>query len=102
MGVSWKKAVLSSPRSSRPRATSATRRRSDGSDTRDRSRQADPRGVQVRVLEPGRGRGVFLQVAEGPLARDRRRDLAAQERAGVDAEVPAQVARLLPRTAAPD
>ena len=57
---------------------------------------------QVRLLEPGRGEGLLLQVGPRSLARARRRDLVAQERAGLDAEVPPQVARLLPRAADAD
>ena len=67
---------------------------------RDRDRPGDPRGLQVRLLEPRRGEGLLLQVRPRPLARARRGDLGAQERAGLDAQVPAQVARLLPRAAA--
>ena len=64
---------------------------------RDRDRSADPRGVQVRLLEPGRGEGLLLQVRPGDLARGRRGDRRAQERAGLDAQVPAQEPRLLLR-----
>ena len=45
-------------------------------------------------------RGLLLQVRPRAEPRDRRGDLAAQERAGLDAEVPPQVARLLPRAPA--
>ena len=55
---------------------------------------------QVRLLQSGRGEGLLLQERTRPLARARRRDLGAQGRAGVDEQVPPQVARLLPR--APD
>ena len=46
--------------------------------------------------------GLLLQVRPRALARARRRDLVAQERARLDAEVPPQVARLLPRAADAD
>ena len=42
----------------------------------------------------------FFKSGRGPQPRDRRRDLLAQGRARLDAEVPPQVARLLPRPAA--
>src|SRR3954453_11411973 len=47
---------------------------------------------QVRLLRSG---GLLLQVGPRALARARRRDLLAQEGAGVDAEVPPPLARLL-------
>ena len=52
---------------------------------------------QVRLLRHG---GLLLQVRPRRVARARRRDLVAQERAGLDAQVPAQEPRLLLR--APD
>src|SRR6476646_11053485 len=54
---------------------------------------------EVRLLESGRGEGLLLQVGPWSLTRARRRDLLAQERARLDAEVPPQVARLLPGAA---
>ena len=78
----------------------ARRRQPDGAD-RDRDRPGDRlrlRG-QVRLQRP---RGLLLQERPRPLARARRRDLLAQGRAGLDAEVPPQVARLLPRAADAD
>ena len=65
---------------------------------RDRSRRRNQDRVQVRVQ---RSRGLLLQVRPRALARARRCDLRAQERAGLDAEVPPQVARLLPRRPLP-
>ena len=64
---------------------------------RDRNRRRNQHRVQVRVQ---RSRGLLLQVGPRALARARRCDLRAQERAGLDAEVPPQVARLLPRAPA--
>ncbi len=61
-------------------------------DPRDRRRQGDPRRVRVRVPRPG---GLLLQVRPRPERGDRRRDLRAQERAGVDAQVAPQVVRVL-------
>ena len=74
--------------------------RPDGSD-RIRDRPGDRLGLrgQVRLQ---RSRGLLLQVRPRPLARARRRDLVAQERARLDAEVPPQVARLLPGAADAD
>ena len=57
---------------------------------RDRRRQGNPRGVPVRLLQPRRGEGLLLQVGPRHQPRDRRGDLRAQERAGLDAEVPPQ------------
>src|SRR5207249_7579119 len=51
-------------------------------------------------LEQRRSGELLLQVRARPLARARRRDLHAQERARLDAEVPAQEPRLLPCAAA--
>ena len=72
--------------------------RRNGAD-RDRDRRGDRLRLrdQVRLL---RHRGLLLQVRPRRLARARRRDLVAQERARLDAEVPAQEPRLLLR--APD
>ena len=58
--------------------------------------------VKYGFAKGGRGEGLLLQVGPRPLARAGRGDRGAQERAGLDAEVPAQVARLLPRAAAAD
>src|SRR5260221_9597465 len=99
-GVSWKKEARSSRTRSRQRATRDTGRLQPDGTNRNRSRQGDPRGVPVRLLQPGRGEGLLLQVRAWPEPRDRRGDLGAQEGAGVDAEVPAQVARLLLRAPA--
>src|SRR6266498_3099200 len=95
MGVSWKKEAQSSRTRSRQRATRDTGRLQPDDTNRDRRRQGDPRGVPVRFLQPRRGEGLLLQVGAWAEPRDRRGDLGAQEGAGVDAQVPAQVARLL-------
>ena len=47
-------------------------------------------------------RGLLLQVRPRALARARRRDLEPQERARLDAEVPAQEPGVLPRAPAAD
>ena len=73
--------------------------RRDGTD-RDRRRQGNPQRVQVRLLEPRRGEGLLLQVRSRPVARAGRGDRRAQERARLDAEVPAQEPRLLLRAPA--
>ena len=75
-------------------------RRAHEQHPRDRRRPRDPLRLQVRVLEPRRREGLLLQVGARHLARGRRGDRRAQERARLDAAVPAQVARLLLR--APD
>ena len=67
---------------------------------RERCRQGHSQRVPVRLLESRRGEGLLLQVGPRPLPRGRRGDRRAQERAGVDARVPSQGARLLLR--APD
>ena len=56
-------------------------------------------GDQVRLLEPDEAKDYFFKSRPRPLARARRRDLRAQERARLDAQVPPQVARLLPTRA---
>ena len=66
---------------------------------RDRGRPGDRLRLRDQVRLPRR-RGLLLQVRPRPLARARRRDLLAQGRARLDAEVPAQEPGLLPR--APD
>ena len=71
-------------------------------ETRDRPRDRLRLRGQVRLPQRRRGRGLLLQVGPRALARARRGDLRAQERAGLDAEVPPQVARLLPRAPAAD
>ena len=68
-------------------------RRANGRN-RDRGRRGIGSDYEVQVRLP-RDRGLLLQVGPRALARARRRDLRAQERAGVDAQVPAQVARVL-------
>ena len=81
-------AARSSRTSSRPRATMPSSRRKRGSQhehDRDRRRQGDPRRVPVRLLQLGRGGELLLQVRPRPLARARRGDLRAQERARLDA-----------------
>src|SRR5215204_2494696 len=61
---------------------------------------ARPRRVQVRFPRSG---GVLLQdPEEGYRPGDRGHDLQAQERAGVDARVPAEGAGVVPREADPD
>ena len=70
-------------------------------DDRDRGRPGHRlrlRG-QVRLQRP---RGLLLQVRPRALARARRRDLEPQERARLDAEVPAQEPGVLPRAPAAD
>ncbi len=69
---------------------------------RDRDRPGDRLRLraEVRFLESGRGEGLLLQVGPGYLARGRRGDRRAQERAGVDAEGAPPGARLLPRAPA--
>src|SRR5216684_7158601 len=74
-------------------------RRNGANRDRDRGRPGDRLRLrdQVWLL---RRRGLLLQVGARPLARARRRDLLAQERAGLDAQVPAQEPRLLLRAPA--
>ena len=79
----------SSRTSSRPRATSDTGRLQSHDADRDRRRQGNPRRrVRVRLLNPDEAKDYFFKSGRGLNARDRRGDLGAQERAGVDAEVP--------------
>src|SRR5262249_54905080 len=78
--------------------TGPRRRRPDVADgNRDRPGDRLRLRDQVRLPCPG---GLLLQVAARALARADRRDLVAQERAGLDAEAPAPGARVLPRPAA--
>ena len=69
---------------------------------RDRVVQGIRERVPVRLLELRRGGELLLQVGPRALARGRRGDRRAQERAGLDAQVPAQVARLLLARPLPD
>ena len=91
-----------SRRSSNERATRRSRRwRCRGGSDRDRDRPGDRLRLRDQVRLPCR-RELLLQVRPRALARAGRRDLVAQERARLDAEVPPQVARLLPRAADAD
>ena len=68
-----------------------------------RDRERDRQGHRLRLrgqVRLPRPRGLLLQVRPGALARARRCDLLAQGRAGLDAQVTAQVARLLHRAPA--
>src|SRR5262245_3346249 len=98
MGVSWKRETRASRTSSRQRATRDTEQLSDDAD-RDRDRPRDRLGLRDQVRLPRR-RELLLQVGPRPLARADRRDLLAQGRARLDAQVPPPLARLLPRAAA--
>ena len=81
---------------SRPRATTPSKARR--SPRRKRGGSDRPRPTSSRGSAPststasqlGRGRELLLQVRPRPLARARRGDLRAQERARLDAPVPAQ------------
>ena len=79
------------------RQVSQSRRKGRHEPERDRDHPRHP--VRLRLRLARRRRLHDLQGAEGPLARADRRHLLPQVRAGLDAAVPPQVARLLPRAA---
>src|SRR4029079_3017421 len=82
----------------RQRVTTLSSRQQWGVTPDGADRERDRRGDRLRLRDPERllrHGGLLLQVRPRCVTRARRRDLVAQERARLDARVPAQEPRLL-------